>query len=204
MIILYYILIFQIVVSKGVNLNYTVGVSDFVTRQVKNTGKTYSSLSFKEIASYAEKKLNEDNFRDGYRDGVVIVNVESHLIDKFICPFIKINDSTKLKAEVSKRRDNEESYIRIKAKNGISLKTESVDIILYHNDVLKETNEQSTNTDWELISFHAIPEGINNMPMGPVTMMRNQLELKGGTKGKYTSEEWAESVKFWQGYAIKE
>lgn len=185
-------------------MNYTVGVSDFVTRQVKNTGKTYSSLSFKEIASYAEKKLNEDNFRDGYRDGVVIVNVESHLIDKFICPFIKINDSTKLKAEVSKRRDNEESYIRIKAKNGISLKTESVDIILYHNDVLKETNEQSTNTDWELISFHAIPEGINNMPMGPVTMMRNQLELKGGTKGKYTSEEWAESVKFWQGYAIKE
>ena len=38
------------------------------------------------------------------------------------------------------------------------------------------------------------------MPMGPVTMMRNQLELEGGTKAKYTSEEWAESIYFWQKY----
>jgi hypothetical protein len=37
--------------------------------------------------------------------------------------------------------------------------------------------------------------------MGPVTMMRNQLELKGGTKAHYSSEEWAEAVKFWQEYA---
>ena len=34
----------------------------------------------------------------------------------------------------------------------------------------------------ELIAFHAIPEGIDKMPMGPITMMRNQLELPGGTK----------------------
>ena len=37
--------------------------------------------------------------------------------------------------------------------------------------------------------------------MGPVTMMRNQLELKGGTKANYSSNEWAEAVKFWQKYA---
>jgi hypothetical protein len=70
--------------------------------------------------------------------------------------------------------------------------------------VLKETNEQTTNSDWELISFHAVPHGIDNMPMGPVTMMRNQLQLKGGTKGNYSSQEWAESTRFWQQYAIKE
>ena len=40
--------------------------------------------------------------------------------------------------------------------------------------------------------------------MGPVTMMRNQLQLNGGTKGKYSSKQWAESVNFWQKYAIKE
>ena len=33
-------------------------------------------------------------------------------------------------------------------------------------------------------------------------MMRNQLELKGGTKGNYTSDEWAESIKFWQKYCF--
>ena len=39
------------------------------------------------------------------------------------------------------------------------------------------------------------------MPMGPVTMMRNQLNLEGGTSAHYTSEEWAEAVEFWQKYA---
>ena len=79
-----------------------------------------------------------------------------------------------------------------------------VELILYRNDVLKETNENSTACDWELISFHGIPSDIDEMPMGPVTMMRNQLQLKGGTKAHYASKEWAESVNFWQKYAIKE
>ena len=38
--------------------------------------------------------------------------------------------------------------------------------------------------------------------MGPVTMMRNQLQLTGGTKAFYESEKWAESVKFWQEYTV--
>ena len=33
-------------------------------------------------------------------------------------------------------------------------------------------------------------------------MMRNQLELKGGTKAHYKSDKWANSVKFWQKYAV--
>ena len=36
--------------------------------------------------------------------------------------------------------------------------------------------------------------------MGPVTMMRNQLELEGGTRAEYSSDEWADSVNFWQKY----
>ena len=64
-----------------------------------------------------------------------------------------------------------------------------------------ENEEQTSNADWELISMHALPEGVNSLPMGSVTMMRNQLDLKGGTKGLYTTEEWAESVRFWQLYA---
>ena len=59
----------------------------------------------------------------------------------------------------------------------------------------------SGNADWELISINALPEGVESMPMGPTTMMRNQLELNGGTKAEYSSDEWAESVRFWQTYA---
>ena len=62
-------------------------------------------------------------------------------------------------------------------------------------------NENTTNADWELISINAIPEGENTMPIAPVTMMRNQLNLVGGTKALYSAEEWANSVLFWQKYA---
>ncbi|MAN34816.1 MAG: hypothetical protein CMF89_00210 [Candidatus Marinimicrobia bacterium] len=188
----------------GFDLKITVGISDFVYRQKPNSGKTYSLLSFSEIAKYAQDKLNKNEFTKGYRDGVVIVKIDDELSKQFICPFVEINDDSLLKAEVARRRPDEEHYIRIKATNGKALETGSVELIIYRNDVLKETNENTTDCDWELISFHALPKGIEEMPMGAVTMMRNQLQLPGGTKGYYESEKWAKSVHFWQKYAIKE
>ena len=182
----------------------SVGISEFVKRQQPNSGKTYALLSFNEIAKYAELKLKKNQYRHGYRDGVILIDVDSDKVNQFICPYVKIDKNTVLNAEVTKRRPNEKHYIRIKAKNGENLKTNKVELILYRYDVLKETNENTTDNDWELISFHAIPEGVNKLPMGPVTMMRNQLQLPGGTKGNYSSEEWAESVDFWQKYALKE
>ena len=181
----------------------TVSVNDFVRRQTKDSMKSFSKdLSFEEIAHHAQHQLNSRDYKQGYRNGVIIVQVDNKLLHHFICPFVRISDETKLKAVVTRRRSNESHYIQIRALNGTLLKTGSVDLILYHHDVLAETNEQTNDTDWELISFHAIPEGVHNMPMGPVTMMRNQLQLAGGTKAFYKSDDWAESVNFWQGYAM--
>ena len=181
----------------------TVGVSDFVRRQIKGTGKTYSTiLTFEEIASIAEKEFNNENFKNGYRDGVVLVGVPKQQINLFICPLTRLKESTALKAQMVKRRDNEEPYIQVRALDGEPLKTSSVELILYRNDVLKETNEDTTECQWELIAFQAIPKEVESMPMGPVTMMRNQLQLPGGTKGFYNTEKWAESVRFWQKYAV--
>ena len=181
----------------------TVSVNDFVYRQTKDSMKSYSEdLSFDEIAIYAQRQLACGNYKQGYRDGVIIVQVEDKLLHHFICPFVQISDKTTLRAVVTRRRPNEAPYIQIRALNGTLLKTGSVNLILYRHDVLAETDEQTSDTDWELISFHAIPEGIHDMPMGPVTMMRTQLQLTGGTKAYYESEDWAESVNFWQGYAM--
>ena len=183
-------------------MNNRVKVNSFVRRQVKYSGKTYSTLSFKEIASYAEAQSEKGNFKAGYRDGVILANVEEKLVKHFICPFTRLRDDSQLTATMIRRRPEEEPYIQIKALNGIALTTGSVDLVLYHHDVLAETNEHEFTEGWELIAFHAIPKGINSMPMGPITMMRNQLQLKGGTKGEYNSDEWAESVSFWQKYVV--
>ena len=75
---------------------------------------------------------------------------------------------------------------------------------LYSHIVLKENNENSTNCEWELISINSIPKGLPDLPIGAVTMMRNQLNLPGGTKANYSSEEWANSVKFYQEYIALE
>ena len=185
------------------NSSGSVSVNEFARRQVKGNGKTYADgLTFEEIASHGEEQLKQDHYTEGYRDGVIIVQVEDKLLHHFICPFVQISDKTKLRAVETRRRSNEAPYIQIRALNGTPLKTGSVDLILYRHDVLAETNEETSDTDWELISFHAIPEGIHDMPMGPVTMMRNQLQLTGGTKAHYESVDWAKSVKFWQDYAI--
>ena len=183
----------------------TVSVNDFVRRQSKDSGKSYViELSFEKIAQHAQSQLKSGNLKAGYRDGVVIIQVDKKLIHHFICPFVKITNETELNASMVQRRPEESPYIQIRALNGTPLKTGSVNLILYRHDVLAETNEQTSDADWELISFHAIPEGVDDMPMGPVTMMRNQLQLPGGTKAKYESDDWADSVKFWQEYAMLE
>jgi len=184
-------------------INTSVGVNSFVLRQIPGSGKTYSKiLTFADIASIAEDQLRNGNYIKGYRDGVLLARAGKNNINKFICPFTKITSNTQLRAKLVQRREDEEPYIQIRALNGKHLITRSVDLILYRRDVLSETNEQTTNADWELISFNAIPSGIKSMPMGPVTMMRNQLQLKGGTKAHFNSEAWARSVYFWQKYAV--
>ena len=179
-----------------------VAVNDFVRRQIKGSGKTYSeSLSFEKIAIDAESQMIKGHFKEGYRDGVRIVIGSETLLNKFVCPFVKLDSSTELKSKVVSRQKGEESYIQIRAKSGIPVEAGRIEYILYRHDVLAENNEQSSNEAWELISIHAIPKGIKKLPIGPVTMMRNQLEFKGGTKAEYTSDEWADSVRFWQQYA---
>jgi len=185
------------------NISGSIAINKFVKRQIKGSGKTYvDGLTFEEIVSHAQEQLANGNYTEGYRDGVILVQVDKQLIHHFICPFVKITEEIKLKATVVKRRPEEEYYIQMRALKGKPLKTGSVDLILYHHDVLAETNEHTTDENWELISFHAVPEGIDDMPMGPVTMMRNQLQLPGGTKAFYESEKWANSIKFWQEYAV--
>ena len=179
-----------------------VAVNTFVKRQKKGSGKTYSNiLTFSEVALDAQAQMAKKCFEDGYRDGVRIVQASKKNLKHFHCPFVKINNNTQLISKVVRRQDNEESYIQTRATTGKQLEAEKVEYILYRHDILAENSENSTNKDWELISIHAIPKGVDKMPMGPVTMMRNQLNLEGGTRANYTSEEWAEAVEFWQKYA---
>ena len=182
-----------------------VAVNDFVKRQVKNSGKTYAkTLSFDQIANHASSQMQNKIYRDGYRDGVRIVVTDDSIKSDFICPFVKLNNNIKLISNLVCRREGEEPYIQVRAINGSPAKTGKVELIIYRHDVLAENNENTTDAQWELISINSVPKGVDEMPMGPVTMMRNQLNLNGGTKAFYSSNEWANSVRFYQQYVILE
>ena len=186
-------------------ISHKVGVNEFVKRQIKGSGKTFSkSMTFPDIAQHAEKQMEKNLYKTGYRKGVRIVQVSNSLVNDFICPFIKICQDTKFVAKFIRRQHFEEPYIQIRALNGTLLQAGKVELILYSHEVLKENNENSTNCGWELISINSIPKGLPNLPIGAVTMMRNQLNLPGGTKAKYSSEEWANSVRFYQQYIALE
>ena len=182
-----------------------VAVNDFVRRQVQGSGKTYSkTLSFDSIARHAETQMKKGCFTKGYRDGVRIVHADQSIVDEFVCPFVKVDKHTRLISRLVSRCPEENPYIQTRAVTGTPLNARAVDLIVYRHDVLAENQEYSTNADWELISIHAIPKGLEALPMGPVTMMRNQLKLPGGTEAIYSIEEWAESVRFWQEYVALE
>ena len=58
----------------------TVKVNEFVLRQVKGSGKTYTdTLTFKEIAIHAQEQYIKGNYKEGYRDGVILVNVDKSI-----------------------------------------------------------------------------------------------------------------------------
>ena len=76
-------------------MKYKVLSSDFVRRQTKESGKTYAkTMTFNEIAKIAENSLNAGDFIEGYRDGVVLIQLDSDAKNDFICPLVKINEDT--------------------------------------------------------------------------------------------------------------
>ena len=179
-----------------------VAVNDFVKRQTEFSGKTFSNdLSFEFFANHAKNKMIKNKFLIGYRKGVRIVRIDKKYVQKVFCPYVKITKDIKLVSKLVRRRENELPYIQTRAINGVPVQAGSVELILYSHDVLLENDENTTDADWELISINAIPEGQDTMPIAPVTMMRNQLNLVGGTRALYSTEEWAKSVQFWQKYA---
>ena len=111
------------------NISGSVSVNEFVRRQIKGSGKTYADgLSFEEIASHAKKQFNKGYYKEGYRDGVILVQASDELIHHFICPFVRVTEKTKLNATMVRRRPEEEPYIQIRALNGTPLKTSLVDL----------------------------------------------------------------------------
>jgi len=131
-------------------------------------------------------------------DDVVCVPVPA---DKFRCAFTKVGAAVALQSEVYRRQENEDPSIRTTAE-GDPEPANFAKVVLYSaHELEKNDGERSTECDWEIVCLIASP--VEDEPMNPLAMARNQLEKVGGTPRTYTTEEWANAVWYWSQYVSR-
>ena len=129
-------------------------------------------------------------------DDVCVVPVPN---DGFRCGFVRVDRAKFLLAEVTRRQEHEDPYVRVTADGAAPEEAKFVKVVLYAAHELEKNGEsRSTDCDWEIVCIIASP--VENEPMHPLAMARNQLAMPGGTPRHYTSDEWAEAVWYWNQY----
>ena len=119
--------------------------------------------------------------------------------ERFMSGLVRVTPDTEMVAKMVTRAEGEEPYIAVYAVNGAKSHAKSVDVVVYRHDVLMEDDDATTSAEWEIIAILASPEE-HELPMDPVTMMRNFLHLPGGTQGDFTAAEFAMSIRTAQKY----
>lgn len=175
-----------------------VACSEFVKRQTKESGYSHFEGTWEQLESLVENHLTHDIFRPGYRDGVILVDIVQ--VWRFYSSIVDLNENSKLVANYAPRQEGEDPFVRVAAK-GDKQAAKHVSIVLYRHDVLAEDNDRSSDAEWEIIAIKARTSD-KEEPMDPYTMARNFLHLKGGTKGDFTAEQFAESIVFWSNHCM--
>jgi len=168
-----------------------IAVSDFVKRQTPESKFSHFGGTWDELLKMVY--ANFSKHRQGYRDGVVLVSLDPA---NFFCGMVQATKDTKFKVKFEPRREGEAPFIQVLAEGATKIPAKRVEIVLYRHDVLMEGKEASSEAEWEIISVNAHPTE-EEEKMHPLTMARNYLCLKGGTKGDYTARQFAESIIYW-------
>jgi hypothetical protein len=179
-----------------------VKCGDFVKRQTPDSGFSHFEGSWEELERRTAYCMADPrHITPGYRDGVILVDVSlPYPAKQFYSAVVKLDEKIKLTTNYAPRRAGEDPFIRVSAKAEKQC-TMLASVVLYRLDVLAENNERETDADWEIV---AIKARISNEeePMDPYTMARNFLHLKGGTKGDFTAEQFAQSIVYWNNHAM--
>lgn len=180
-----------------------VQCGDFVKRQTPESGFSHFEGSWDELEDIvsnimAQPHYYKDIIRPGYKDGVVLVDM--YHPDRFLSAIVDLNQDTKLRASYAPRRVGETPFIRLSAK-GNKQPANYASVVLYRADVLAENSERETDAEWEIVAIKARVSK-EEEPMDPYTMARNFLHLKGGTKGDFTAEQFAQSIVYWNNHCM--
>ena len=177
--------------------------NSFVTRQAPESSFSHYDGDFESLARLVEENIFE-NRQQGYRDGVVLVDVPPN---GFYSGIVQLQSGDNLKGEFSSRRDGEDPRKHI-VTEGEKLPAKSVQIVLYASAVLAEDGDNELSVDeghWEIISINASPSE-DEVPINPMTLMHNHFGSDGGTDTNLSDKEFvkilSEGFEFWKDKAM--
>lgn len=173
----------------------SIHISKFVRRQTAASGFSHWTISDEELLARLERNFN--NWKPGYREGVILVPVEP---DGFFSSIVNLKEGDVLVGEYKARKAGETPRKSTGALKGEKIPAKRVDIVLYNHDVLKETGENETDCTWEIVSVNASPT-LEETPIPTGALIANHLQLSGGTATNMTDTEFVallrKSVEFW-------
>ena len=174
-----------------------IALSQHVRKQTADSRYTFHVRDdFEAVLEMAHANVNNpDNVRDGYRLGVLLVDLPP---DDFRIKHRTLQEGDSLYGGFDPRTPGEEPRIWFRSftpdGGQRAYIPKRVEAVLYHKDVLAENDERSTDAEWELITFLGYPTD-DPEPMPPGTMMYNHFELPGGTATGWSAEEFVEKLR---------
>lgn len=161
-----------------------IGLHEIVLRQTKDSPFSYYDGPLDEVIEMLEEHWDERT--PGKQEGSWVIKVDPF---KFYTGVILLEEGQPVTGACERRSPDEEPYIQLRSE-GMKAPANYVMLVVYENRAIGVADDGYT-----LVTI--IASLVENEPMHPQAMMRNQKGLVGGTKAHYTSEEWADAVHYW-------
>lgn len=180
-----------------------IGVTEFVRRQTPESKYDHFEGSWEELIALVKENWDRRKVSP-HNGGVMLVPIPEALAGRFYAGVVEVTPDLALKAEFSPRVPGEDAFIQVSAMGCGKTPAKRVEIILYSHETLDKDGDAppTREADYYIVSVNAYC-GLEEEPMSPMTMARNFLGLKGGTRPEvpYTAEEFARSIVYWSRHA---
>lgn len=176
----------------------TIRCSEFVKRQTRESRFSYYEGDWESLELLAYEHFMNHDYTAGNREGVIIVHVNH---EGFYTPVITLDESCEFSTSFTSRRPHEAPGLMSTVINKKKQPASYVNLVLYSHAALLENHENDTDADWEIVSINAGNEP-DGEPMHPLTMVRNELGLVGGTETPYTKQEYMDAILYWSRHGM--
>jgi hypothetical protein len=171
-------------------------------RQTEDSRFSHFEGTWEELVSLCDEAYDTLTDRlPGYRDGVVRLVVPPA---RFKTGIVQLEEDQALFGVFTSREPGEEPRKVLHAR-GAKKPAQYVEVIIYRDDVLRESPGYEPASEWEIISINASPE-TTPVPIPVGALLANHYGLSGGTATNLTAEEFEatlrQSVMYWKDKAL--